>query len=195
VLYVTVFASSFNTRTSTSSSPATHAQSCNALHSPALPCLAITHGRHRCALRLTRNLPRAAVQGCVLGPLCAGPHGSNRHRRDHRRAFLQVRPSVVGLAGLEPAPSSLSAITRSPLCRPAFSQVVRDRRGSSNALLRSRPAQRTDRPPRPRDKLEDQPRCRQGDGAAGWARQPHRTGSSVLLGGAGQGRSLGWRVP
>ena len=33
----------------------------------------------------------------------------------------------------------LSAIERLPLCNPAFSQVVRDRQGPSNALLRSRP--------------------------------------------------------
>jgi hypothetical protein len=46
---------------------------------------------------------------------------------------------MVGLAGLEPAASSLSAIGGSPLCNPAFSQVTRDRRGSSNALLRFRP--------------------------------------------------------
>jgi hypothetical protein len=40
----------------------------------------------------------------------------------------------VGLAGLEPAPSSLSAITRLPLCNAAFLQVMRDRQGRSNAL-------------------------------------------------------------
>jgi hypothetical protein len=45
----------------------------------------------------------------------------------------------VGLGGLEPPASSLSAITRSPLCGPAFSQVACDRRGSSNAFLRFRP--------------------------------------------------------
>jgi hypothetical protein len=42
---------------------------------------------------------------------------------------------VVGLPGLEPGTSSLSAITRLPLCNPAFLQVVRDRQGRSNALL------------------------------------------------------------
>jgi hypothetical protein len=41
----------------------------------------------------------------------------------------------VGLAGLEPAASSLSAIGGLPLCDPAFLQVVRDRKGRSNALF------------------------------------------------------------
>jgi hypothetical protein len=61
----------------------------------------------------------------------------------------------VGLAGLEPAPSSLSAITPLPLCEPAFSQVAGDRRGSSNALLRSRPT-RARIGHAAADKLEDQ---------------------------------------
>src|SRR4029453_7470266 len=42
---------------------------------------------------------------------------------------------MVGLGGLEPPTSSLSAIGGSPLCNPAFSQVVRDRKGRSNALF------------------------------------------------------------
>jgi hypothetical protein len=41
----------------------------------------------------------------------------------------------VGLGGLEPPPSSLSAITRLPLCNPAFLQVARDRKRRSNALF------------------------------------------------------------
>jgi hypothetical protein len=41
----------------------------------------------------------------------------------------------VGLGGLEPPTSSLSAIEGSPLCNPAFLQVVRDRQGRSNALF------------------------------------------------------------
>jgi hypothetical protein len=45
---------------------------------------------------------------------------------------------VVGLPGLEPGTSSLSAITRLPLCNPAFLQVVLDRRGRSNALSDAR---------------------------------------------------------
>jgi hypothetical protein len=42
---------------------------------------------------------------------------------------------MVGLAGLEPAASSLSAIEGSPLCGPAFSQVAANRQGRSNAFL------------------------------------------------------------
>jgi hypothetical protein len=41
---------------------------------------------------------------------------------------------MVGLGGVEPPTSSLSAIERLPLCNPAFSQVVRDRQGPSNAF-------------------------------------------------------------
>jgi hypothetical protein len=51
------------------------------------------------------------------------------------RAFLLVRGRMVGLGGVEPPTSSLSAIEGSPLCNPAFLQVVRDRRGRSNALF------------------------------------------------------------
>jgi transposase len=54
---------------------------------------------------------------------------------DRRGSFPQLKAAVVGLAGLEPAASSLSAITRLPLCNPAFSQVVGDRQGRSNAFL------------------------------------------------------------
>ena len=50
-------------------------------------------------------------------------------------AFPQVKLGVVGLAGLEPGTSSLSAIEGSALCGPAFSQVARDRKGRSNAFL------------------------------------------------------------
>jgi hypothetical protein len=52
-------------------------------------------------------------------------------------AFPLVRGRTVGLGGLEPPTSSLSAITRSPPCNPAFSQVARDRKGRSNALSES----------------------------------------------------------
>jgi hypothetical protein len=49
--------------------------------------------------------------GCVLGPLCVGPSPKQPPLTEwHRRAFLQVNPGVVGLAGLEPAASSLSGI-------------------------------------------------------------------------------------
>jgi hypothetical protein len=43
---------------------------------------------------------------------------------DNERAFPQVRAAVVGLAGLEPAASSLSEIDGEAPCYPAFSEVV-----------------------------------------------------------------------
>jgi hypothetical protein len=76
-----------------------------------------------------------------------------------------------GLAGLEPAASSLSAITRSPLCNPAFSQVACDRRGRSNALLHLRlTSARTRRD----DHWQGMPTSSrpQGDGAAGGRGSP-----------------------
>jgi hypothetical protein len=60
---------------------------------------------------------------------CAGTwKRSDQHFRWSRGCF-------VGLAGLEPAPSSLSAIKRLPLCNPAFLQVARIRNKRSNALF------------------------------------------------------------
>src|SRR4030095_8813579 len=47
---------------------------------------------------------------------------------DHRQAFPQVNCGVVGLAGLEPAASSLSEMDGRALCYPAFALVVRHRR-------------------------------------------------------------------
>jgi hypothetical protein len=55
--------------------------------------------------------------------------------RGHRRAFPQVSTSAVGLAGLEPAASSLSGIEDSALCGAAFSQVTAERQGQSYAFL------------------------------------------------------------
>jgi hypothetical protein len=71
--------------------------------------------------------PRIAVQGCVLGPLCAD-HGSRRHSGDHRRGFPQVNLSIVGLAGLEPGTSSLSGIFAGCVqaARGLVGQVVAD---------------------------------------------------------------------
>src|SRR6266536_3966378 len=42
---------------------------------------------------------------------------------------------VVGLPGLEPGTSSLSAIAGPAPCAPAFPRVARDRQGRSNAFL------------------------------------------------------------
>jgi hypothetical protein len=73
--------------------------------------------------------------------LPAGMEVRPRRGPGWRRAFparcpqrSDLRGWGVGLPGLEPGTSSLSAIERLPLCNPAFSQVVRDRRGPSNAL-------------------------------------------------------------
>ena len=53
----------------------------------------------------------------------------------HRRVFPQLKTGVVGLAGLEPAGSSLSGIEGSALCGPAFSQVAGERQGRRDAFL------------------------------------------------------------
>jgi hypothetical protein len=60
--------------------------------------------------------------------------GATANNGYQRRAFPQLNVGVVGLAGLEPAASSLSAIEGPPLCKPAFSQVAADRQGRSNAF-------------------------------------------------------------
>jgi hypothetical protein len=62
-------------------------------------------------------------------------HSSLSGPKNDRPAFLLVRGPLVGLGGLEPPPSSLSAITRLPLCNPAFLQVAGDRQGRSDAFL------------------------------------------------------------
>jgi hypothetical protein len=57
-----------------------------------------------------------------------------QRRGTERPVFPLVTGWFVGLAGLEPGTSSLSAIGGLPLCNPAFLQVVRDRQGPSDAL-------------------------------------------------------------
>ena len=52
-----------------------------------------------------------------------------------RPAFALLTSPFVGLAGLEPAASSLSGIEGSALCGPAFPQVARERQGRRNAFL------------------------------------------------------------
>ena len=49
-------------------------------------------------------------------------------KEDHRRAFPQVNSGAVGLAGLEPAASSLSEMDGRAPCYPAFALVVPLRR-------------------------------------------------------------------
>jgi hypothetical protein len=76
------------------------------------------------------------VQGCVLRPLCAPrPAEATLIKETTEERSRRSTSGVVGLAGLEPAASSLSAIEGSPLCNPAFLQVARDRKGRSNALF------------------------------------------------------------
>ena len=50
--------------------------------------------------------------------------GATANNSYHQRAFPQLNAGVVGLAGLEPAPSSLSGIEGWAPCYPAFSQLV-----------------------------------------------------------------------
>ena len=80
-------------------------------------------------------------------------------------AFPLVRGGMVGLSGLEPAPSSLSGIEGSALCRPAFLQVTAERQGRRDAFLQPAPDKRTD-PYRSREEGEGTSRGRQGDGPA-----------------------------
>jgi hypothetical protein len=89
------------------------------------------------------------VQGCVLRPVCAGDgRHQPRSKETTRRPLSQVRNGMVGLAGLEPAASSLSEIEGSALCYPAFSQVVSIRKRRRDGVNRGPPAtwQRSLRP-------------------------------------------------
>jgi hypothetical protein len=57
------------------------------------------------------GIPRTAIQGCVLEPLCTGDARKRPAiEGGPRRAFPQLKADVVSLAGLEPAASSFSAI-------------------------------------------------------------------------------------
>jgi DUF917 family protein len=65
------------------------------------------------------------VQGCVLRPLYGRRRtGATAIEGDTGQAFPQVNLSTVGLAGLEPAASSLSEIDGRAPCYPAFALVV-----------------------------------------------------------------------
>jgi hypothetical protein len=66
---------------------------------------------------------RSPVERCrdAFSDRCAkAPHRSSHDQRCNERAFPQVQCNIVGLAGLEPAASSSSAIEGSALCGPAF---------------------------------------------------------------------------
>jgi hypothetical protein len=77
----------------------------------------------------------SATHGCVVRPLCPGDPGKRPRSRSDRRAFRQVNVGVMGLAGIEPAPSSLSDIEGSALCGAAFPQVTAERQGLRDACL------------------------------------------------------------
>jgi hypothetical protein len=108
---------------------------------PRLPhsCRPVLGGRPRCVVVVE---PAARVGG-LKGPMAVPTGIDVRPQRGPRwqrplparcRQRCDLRECGVGLPGLEPGTSSLSAIEGSPLCGPAFSQVVRNRRGCSNAL-------------------------------------------------------------
>jgi hypothetical protein len=75
-------------------------------------------GRHRAGDRGNARQDRAyrhhltstgaSVQGYVRGPLCAGDAQQRPGRRRQRTSVAAGQPDIVGLAGLELAPSSLS---------------------------------------------------------------------------------------
>jgi hypothetical protein len=56
--------------------------------------------------------------------------------------FPQVKDSIVGLAGLEPAPSSVSEIDGRAPCYAAFSLAIRHRKRCKDGVNWS-PAERT----------------------------------------------------
>jgi hypothetical protein len=66
-------------------------------------------------------------------------HCRGRVDGEDSRVLPQVKAGVVGLAGLEPAASSLSGIEGSALCGPAFSQAASERHGQRDAFIPSRP--------------------------------------------------------
>jgi hypothetical protein len=74
------------------------------------------------------------MQGSALGPVCVREERWAAIECATVRVVCPGQPNVVGLAGLEPAASSLSAIKGSPLCGPAFPQVAADRQRRSNAF-------------------------------------------------------------
>ena len=75
------------------------------------------------------------MQGCVLRPLCAGDPPEQLRVKGRLWRVCPGQGGAVGLAGLEPAASSLSGIEGSALCGAAFPQVARDRQGRRDAFL------------------------------------------------------------
>ena len=79
-------------------------------------------------------------KGWVLRPLCAGGRASGRGiGSGSGPAFPQFNRGVVGLAGLEPAASSLSEMDGRALCYPAFSLVVLLRKSYKDGVNRCPP--------------------------------------------------------
>ena len=95
----------------------------------------------RCAAERRRGVGSQAAKVLVrlVGRLLGFGPGTTHPDRDASKPagdpkaiderFCWSEAISVGLGGLERPASSLSAITRLPLCNPAFLQVVRDRRG------------------------------------------------------------------
>jgi hypothetical protein len=78
--------------------------------------------------------PMGLPAGMACGPSAAQSSQQARPARCRQRCDLRFWP--VGLPGLEPGTSSLSANGRQPLCGPPFPQVAPDRRGQSYAFNR-----------------------------------------------------------
>jgi hypothetical protein len=76
------------------------------------------------------------MQGCVLRPLCQTSTEPIAIGGDHREVFPQVNLGIVGLAGLEPAASSLSEIDGQAPCYPAIALVVRLRKSYKDGVNR-----------------------------------------------------------
>jgi hypothetical protein len=74
-----------------------------------------------------------AGKGCVPDRCAPATHGRSYERTPRLVAFPQVNAGVVGLAGLEPAALTSSAIKVLPSCNPAFPQDAANRRGPSYA--------------------------------------------------------------
>ena len=77
---------------------------------PPADALAITLDREPSALLSNRNRPRTAMQGCVRRALCAGDARKPAAIKETNECASAGQTGVVGLAGLEPAASSLSGI-------------------------------------------------------------------------------------
>ena len=101
---------------------------------PAASALAITLDRAACRSTLDRNRLGGSNARMRSETAVRKLLGAAAIENDHRRAFPQLNSGVVGMAGLEPAASSLSAKRREPMCGTPFLQVTPDRCGRSYVL-------------------------------------------------------------